>query len=86
MTKKVNDNGNTWWEDAHGAFHRVDGPAFIWWSSEKEWWFDGTRYCTTWMSTREFVVGMLKWLERVEELEKLEKGVDKVDKDATIEE
>jgi hypothetical protein len=28
----------------NGKYHRVDGPAVIWWDGFLEWWIDGVQY------------------------------------------
>ena len=34
-------NGNKYWINEKGHFHREDGPAREWFNGTKEWWIDG---------------------------------------------
>ena len=38
---KTNSNGDKWWENSKGEYHREDGPAVIWGNGNKTWYING---------------------------------------------
>jgi hypothetical protein len=44
-TEKVVDaNRNVYYYNDKKSFHRLDGPAVVWFDSSKEWWYNGKRH------------------------------------------
>ena len=43
---QIDDNGDQFWYNKDGKFHRTDGPAVIWADGDQEWWLNGERHRT----------------------------------------
>ena len=43
---EISGNGNKYWKNKQGKYHRLDGPAVERADGSKDWWVDGKRHRT----------------------------------------
>jgi len=44
MRLKIDKEGNRWWFNSEGYYHKIDGPAVEWSNGNKEWFLNGKRH------------------------------------------
>ena len=57
---EISGNGNKYWKNKQGKYHRLDGPAVERADGSKDWWVDGKRHRTDGPAV-ERAYGLKRW-------------------------